>query len=70
MQSESLRAEYYRNLEAIEKAFPTYKLLTKEQMRRYLGVGNARTLKLFGISGKLTRESFAMRLTIGKEEQR
>lgn len=61
------RDEYERNLEAIERHFPNERLLSKKQMMEYLMVGNARTLKLFGIDGKLTKESFAMRLTRGKE---
>ena len=61
------RDEYERNLEAIERFFPNERLLSKKQMMDYLMVGNTRTLKLFGIDGKLTKESFRMRLTRGKE---
>ena len=61
------RDEYERNLEAIERYFPNERLLSKKQMVEYLMIGNTRTLKLFGIDSKLTKESFAMRLTRGKE---
>lgn len=61
------RDEYERNLEAIERYFPNERLLSKKQMVEYLMIGNTRTLKLFGINSKLTKESFAMRLTRGKE---
>ena len=62
-----LRDEYERNLEAIERAFPNERLLSKKQMMEYLMVGDGRTLKQFGIDNKMTKESFAMRLTQGKE---
>ena len=66
--SPMLRDEYERNLEAIERAFPNERLLSKKQMVEYLMIGNTRTLKLFGINSKLTKESFAMRLTKGRKE--
>jgi len=62
-----LRDEYERNLEAIERCFPNERLLSKKQMMEYLRVGDRRTLKQFGIDNKMTKESFAMRLTQGKE---
>lgn len=62
------RDEYERNLEAIERYFPNERLLSKKQMVEYLMIGNTRTLKLFGINSKLTKESFAMRLTKGRKE--
>ena len=65
--SPMLRDEYERNLEAIERFFPNERLLSKKQMMEYLMVGDRRTLKQFGIDNKMTKESFAMRLTQGKE---
>ena len=60
--------EYTANLRAVEEAFPAYKVLTKKQMLEYLGFKTPSALGSFGIEGKLTRESFAMRLTKGRKE--
>lgn len=60
------RDEYERNLEAIKRAYPEEKLLSQRQMAEYLGT-STRTLRQFGIDGRITVESFAMRLTKGKE---
>ena len=68
-----LTPEFYANLDAIERAFPGYRLLNKNQMAEYLGFSSntTRRLSLLGINSKLTRESFAMRLSaLGKEGQR
>lgn len=62
--------EYYANLEALEKAYPRYRLLNKSQMADFLGYGRkTRILHSLGITSKLTRESFAMRLAnLGRKE--
>lgn len=60
--------EYNANLKAIEAEFPAFRVLTKKQMTEYLGFRTPRVLEAFGIDGKLTRESFAMRLTKGRKE--
>lgn len=61
--------EYKRNLEAIEREFPEARCLNKTQMTYYLGLTKRQSLRQFGITGKLTRESFAMRLVKGKEAE-
>lgn len=63
-----LRDEYMANLEAIERRFPNNRLLTKTDMCRYLGCKPAGLAYSFGITNRLTRESFRMRLAKGKEE--
>ena len=60
--------EYLANLKRIEASFPEDRLLNKRQMAEYLGGNDIRILKQFGIAGKITRESFAMRLTEGGKE--
>ena len=60
--------EYLANLKRIEATFPEDRLLSKKQMMEYLGLKNALSLNRFEIDTKLTRESFAMRLTLGGKE--
>lgn len=60
--------EFRRNLRRIEEAYPEERLLNKRQMAEYLGLEDTRSLKTFGIDTRLTRESFAMRLTKGGKE--
>ena len=60
--------EYLANLKRIEEAFPNDRLLSKKAMVEYLGNTDLRVLEQFGIAGKITRESFAMRLTEGGKE--
>lgn len=62
-------SEYLANLKQIEAAYPDNRLLSKKQMMEYLGLKNTIGLKAFEIDTKLTRESFAMRLTLGGREQ-
>ena len=54
--------EYEANLDAVVKAFPDNRLLTMKQMAEYLGLKSYGGLKSFGITKKLTRETFAMRI--------
>ena len=63
-------SEYLANLKRIEAFFPEDRLLTKRQMMNYLGLKNALSLNRFDIDTKLTRESFAMRLTMGGREKK
>lgn len=62
-----LKDEYLVNLEAVEKRFPNNRLLTKTDMCRYLGCKPEGVAYNFGITGRMTRESFRMRLVKGKE---
>ena len=59
--------EFRRNLKRIEEAFPEDKLLSKRQMADYLGFNDTRSLDQFDINEKLTRESFAARLSERRE---
>lgn len=68
MSKQYITDEYTANLKAIEEEFPAYRVLTKKQMVSYLGFKTPRALEAFGIDGKLTRESFAMRLTKGRKD--
>lgn len=62
--------EYYANLKAIEEAFPHYRLLNKGQMMDFLGLTRVSSLDRLGLTTKLTRESFAMRLSkMGRKEE-
>lgn len=60
--------EFRRNLQRIEEAYPEKRLLNKRQMADFLGLRDVRYLENYGIDTKLTRESFAMRLTKGGKE--
>ncbi len=60
--------EFRRNLQRIEEAFPEDKLLSKRQMADYLGFNDTRSLDQFDINEKLTRESFAARLSERREK--
>lgn len=60
--------EYLANLKRIEEAYPDTRLLSKKRMRKFLGGNDIRILEQFGIKGKITRESFAVRLTEGGKE--
>ena len=61
-------SEFKANLERIKTAYPDDGLLSRKQMASFLGNGDTRILKQFDIDTKLTRESFAMRLTLGGKE--
>lgn len=66
----STTSEYLANLKRIEAEYPDDRLLSKKQMMNYLGLKNALSLNRFEIDTKLTRESFAMRLTMGGREKK
>ena len=53
---------YKVNIERIKEAYPESRLLSKRRMADYLGLNDIRALNSFGIYGKMTRESFALRL--------
>ena len=56
--------EYYRNLEAIQNRFPNRRLLTRRDVCEFLGVGDNRRLeRLYGITGSITAESLAVKLS-------
>ena len=58
-----LNDEFYANYDEIKKEFPGRRILDIKQMADYLGISPRSLKNTFGISTKLTVESFAVRLS-------